>query len=113
MARFTEHAKKKIIIPTKLILTGFKDWIISDNSYFIHWFWHIKEDSPREISRVPKPFKKNKIVVIISVLLKTLRPKDPIEGYSITLNNLFIFTKLLIYFLAEDFGACGTTRINS
>ena len=113
MAQFTGYAKEKIIIPTKLIPTGFKGWIISENGYFIHWFWHIKGDGPQGISRVPKPLGKNKTVAVVPALLKTLRPKDPIGGYSVTLNNLFISTKLLVYLLAEGFGARGTARINS
>ena len=113
MARFTEHAKEKITIPTKLIPTGFKGWIISDNGYFIHWFEHAKGDGPQEINKVPKPLGKNKIAAVIPVLLKTFRPKNPIRGYSVTLNNFFIFTKLLIYFLAKGFGAHETTRTNS
>ena len=113
MARFIKCAKKKITIPIKPISTGFKSWIILDNGYFIHWFWHVKGDNLQEINRVPKPLGKNKIVVVILVLLKTLRPKDPIKEYSITLNNLFTFTKLLIYLLVEGFGAYGTIRTNS
>ena len=113
MARFIECAKEKITIPTKPIPTGFKGWIISDNGYFIHWFWHVKGDGPQGISRVPKPLGRNKIAAVVLVLLKTLRPKDPIRGYSVTLDNLFIFTKLLVYFLAEGFGARGTARTNS
>ena len=113
MARFIKCAKEKITIPIKLIPTRFKDWIISDNSYFIHWFWHAKGDGPQEINKVPKPLGRNKIIVVILTLLKTFRPKDPIRGYSVTLNNLFIFTKLLIYLLAKGFGAYKTTRTNS
>ena len=49
---------------------------------------------------------------MVSAFLKTL-PHAPSSTYNIILNNLFVFIKLLIYFLAEDFGACGTTRINA
>ena len=66
MSRFTEHAKEKITIPTKLILTGIKAWVLSDNNYFIsdnnyfmYWIWHAKGDGSQEI-KVPKPLKKKK-----------------------------------------------------
>ena len=113
MARFIKYAKEKIIIPIKLISTGFKGWIISDNGYFIHWFWHIKGDGPQGISRVPKSLEKNKIIVVIPALLKILWPKDSIGGYNITLDNFFIFIKLLVYLLAKGFGVHKTIRINS
>ena len=71
MSQFTERAKKKIIIPIKPILTGIKAWVLLDNSYFMHWIWHAKGNSPQEI-KVPKPLGKNKIVAVVLTLLNTL-----------------------------------------
>ena len=48
---------------------------------------------------------------MVLALLNTL-PQGPPGTYSITLDNLFIFTKLLVYLLAKDFSACGTTKTN-
>ena len=53
------------------------------------------------------------VTVVIITLLKTLIPQKPCEGYGVMLDNLFTFTKLLIYLSAEGFGAHGTTRINA
>ena len=113
MARFIGRAKEKITIPTKPIPTGFKGWAISDNGYFIHWYWHAKGDGPQGIGRVPKPLGKNKTAAVVPVLLKTLHPRDPPGGYSVTLDNLFTSTKLLVYLSAEGFGARRTARTNS
>ena len=46
MSQFTGYAKEKITIPTKLIPTGFKGWVITDKEYFLYWFWHTKDDGP-------------------------------------------------------------------
>ena len=71
MSRFIGRAKEKIIIPTKPILTGIKAWVLSDNSYFMHWIWYAKGDGPQGI-KVPKPLGKNKIAAVILALLNTL-----------------------------------------
>ena len=78
----------------------------------MHWFWHTKGNSPQKISKIPKPLNRNKIVAVILTLLNTL-PQAPPSTYNITLNNLFISIKLLVYLLAEGFGAHGTTRTNA
>ena len=49
---------------------------------------------------------------MIPALLNTL-PQGPPGTYNITLDNLFISIKLLVYLSAEDFGARGTTRTNA
>ena len=110
ISQFIKRAKEKIIIPTKPIPTKIKAWVFSDNSYFMHWIWHAKGDGPQKI-KIPKPLEKNKIVVVVSALLNTL-PQGPPGTYSVTLDNLFTSTKLLVYFSAEGFGACDTTRTN-
>ena len=74
----------------------------------MHWIWHVKGDGPQGI-KVPKPLGKNKIVVVVLALLNTL-PQGLPGTYSIILDNLFTSMKLLVYFLAEGFGARGTIR---
>ena len=49
---------------------------------------------------------------MIVYLLKTFS-KDPPGTYNIILDNLFISTKFIIYFLAKGFGAYGITRTNT
>ena len=49
---------------------------------------------------------------MVSALLNTF-PQAPPGIYSITLDNLFTFTKFLVYLLAEGFGTRGTTRTNA
>ena len=78
----------------------------------MHWFWYTKGDGSQEISKVPKPLDRNKIIVIILALLNTL-PQAPPGTYSVTLNNFFTSTKLFVYLLAEGFGACDTIRTNA
>ena len=78
----------------------------------MHWFWYAKGDGPQGISKVPKPLNRNKIIVVVLALLNTL-PQAPSGIYSVTLDNLFISTKLLMYLSAEGFGARGTTRTNA
>ena len=78
----------------------------------MHWFWHTKGDGLQEINKVPKPLGRNKIVVVILALLNIF-PQAPPSTYSITLNNLFTFIKLLVYLSAKGFGACGTIRTNT
>ena len=112
MSRFTGRAKEKISIPTKPIPTGFKGWVIADQGYFLHWFWHAKGDGPQGIGKIPKPLGKNKTAAVISALLNTL-PKGPPGTYSVTIDNLFTSTKLLTYLSAEGFGARGTARTNA
>ena len=109
---FTERAKEKIIISIKPISIKIKIWVLSDNSYFVHWFLHTKEDNPQGISKVSKPLGRNKIVLVILIFLNTL-PQTPFSTYNVILDNLFIFTKFLVYLLAEGFGACGTMRTNA
>ena len=99
MSQFIGHIKKKITIPTKPILTGIKVWILADNGYFVHWFWHTKGDGPQGINKVPKSLGKNKIATVVLALLKTL-PQAPPGTYNITLDNLFISIKFLVYLLA-------------
>ena len=36
ISRFIKRVKEKITIPTKLILTEIKAWVLSDNNYFMH-----------------------------------------------------------------------------
>ena len=38
ISQFIGRVKEKITIPTKLIPTGFKGWVIADKGYFLHWF---------------------------------------------------------------------------
>ena len=111
MSRFTGRIKEKITIPTKPIPTGIKAWVLSDNGYFMHWIWHVKGDGPQGI-KVPKSLGKNKIAAVVPALLNTL-PQGPPGTYSVTLDNLFTSTKLLVYLSAEGFGACGTARTNT
>ena len=49
---------------------------------------------------------------MVLALLNTL-PQTPPSTYSVTLNNLFIFIKLLMYLSAKGFGARGTARTNT
>ena len=98
MVRFTGRAKEKLTIPTKLIPTGIKAWVIADQGYFSHWFWYAKGDRPQGIGPIPKPLEINKIAAVILALLNTL-PKGPLGTYNIILDNLFTSIKLLIYFL--------------
>ena len=109
MSRFTGRAKEKITILTKPIPTGFKGWVIADEGYFLHWFWYAKGDGPQGIGKVPKPLRRNKIVVVIPALLNTFPNCSP-GTYGVTLDNLFISTKLLMYLSAEGFGAHRTAR---
>ena len=109
ISQFTGCAKEKIIIPTKLIPAGTKTWVFSDNGYFVYWFWYAKGDGPQGISKISKPLGRNKIVVVVLALLNTL-PQAPPGIYSVILDNLFIFIKLLIYLSAKGFGARGTIR---
>ena len=78
----------------------------------MYWFWHTKEDSPQEINKVFKPLDRNKIVVVILALLNTLPQASP-GTYSVTLDNLFIFIKLLVNLSAKGFGAYSTARTNT
>ena len=96
MVRFTGRAKEKLTIPTKLILTGIMAWIIADKGYFLHWFWHAKNSDPQGIGRIPRPLRRNKTAAVILALLKTL-PQGPPNTYSVMLDNLFTFTRLLVY----------------
>ena len=112
ISRITERAKEKITIPTKPIPTEIKAWVFSNNGYFVHWFWHAKGDGPQGISKVPKPLGRNKTAAVVSALLNTLLQAPP-GTYSVTLDNLFTSTKLLMYLSAEGFGARGTARTNA
>ena len=112
MSRFTGRSKEKITIPSKPIPTGIKGWVIADEGYFMYWIWHAKGDGPQGIGKVPKPLGKNKTAAVVVYLLKTL-PKGPPGTYSVTLDNLFTSTKLLVYLSAEGFGARGTARTNA
>ena len=112
ISRFTECVKEKITIPTKPILTRIKTWVLSDNNYFVHWFWHTKGDGSQGINKVSKPLDRNKIIIVILALLNTL-PQAPPGTYSVTLDNLFTSTKLLVYLSAKGFDARGTTRTNA
>ena len=96
MVRFTGRAKEKLTIPTKPIPTGIKAWIIADKGYFLHWFWHAKGSGPQGISQISRPLERNKIALVVLVFLKTL-PQGPPGTYSVILNSLFIFTRLLAY----------------
>ena len=77
----------------------------------MHWIWYAKGDGSQGI-KVPKPLGKNKIVVVIPALLNTFSQGPP-GTYSVTLDNLFTFIKLLVYLSAEGFGARSTARINA
>ena len=112
MSRFTGRAKEKITIPTKPIPTGIKGWVLADNGYFCHWFWHGKGDGPQGIGKTPKLLGRNKTAAVVPALLKTL-PQAPPGTYGVTLDNLFTSTKLLVYLSAEGFGARGTARTNA
>ena len=111
ISRFTGRAKEKITIPTKPIPTGIKAWVLSENGYFIHWIWHAKGDGPQGI-KVPRPLGRNKTAAVVPALLNTL-PQAPPGTYSVTLDNLFTSTKLLVYLSAKGFGARGTARTNA
>ena len=78
----------------------------------MHWFWHAKGDGLQGINKVSKPLGRNKIVVVVLTLLNTL-PQAPPGTYSVILDNLFIFIKLLVYLSAKGFGARNTARINT
>ena len=69
-----------------------KVWVLADYSFFYHWFWYTKGDGPKGISQIPKTLKRNKIVIVILALLNTLLQNSL---YGVTLDNFFIFTKLL------------------
>ena len=70
MTRFTDRAKEKVIISSKLILTGIKDWALAEKGYFLHWFWYAKRKGPQGVPKKPK--KLNVIVVVVPALLFTL-----------------------------------------
>ena len=112
MSRFTGRAKEIITIPSKPIPTGFKVWILADNRYFLSWSWHAKGDSPQGIGKIPKPLGRNKTAAVVAYLLSTL-PEAPPDTYSVTLDNLFVSTKLVSYLGSKGFGARGTARINA
>ena len=104
MAHFIGYTKEKITLPIKPIFTEIKGWVLLDNGYFVYWFWYIKEDGPQGISKIPKLFGRNKIAIVIIILLKTFIPQKPCGGYSVMLDNLFIFIKILVYLSAKASG---------
>ena len=108
MCRFTGRTKAKLTIKNKPIPTGIKAWVIADQGYFLHWFWHAKGDGPQGIGPVPKALGRNKTAAVVPALLNTL-PRDP-YGYSVTLDNLFTSIKLLMYLSSIGYGARGTAR---
>ena len=110
MCRFTGRTKAKLTIPTKPIPTGIKAWVIADQGFFLHWFWHAKGDGPQGIGRVPKALGRNKTAAVIPALLKTLPQRS---AYGVTLDNLFTSTKLLVYLSSIRYGARGTARTNA
>ena len=109
---FTGRSKEKLTIISKPIFIGIKGWVLADQGYFCHWYWHAKGDGLQGIGRVPKPLGKNKTVAVVPALLNTL-PKDPCDTYDVILDNLFIFIKLLIYLSQIGYGARGTIRTNT
>ena len=116
MSRFTGRAKEKITITSKPIPTGIKAWVIANEGYFLHWFWHAKGDGPQGIGPVPRPLGRNKTAAVVPALLNTLPeislPKHCHNSYSVTLDNLFTSTKLLAYLSQIGYGARGTARTN-
>ena len=69
ISRFIERVKEKITIPSKPIFTEIKIWVLSDNSYFVHWFWHMKEDGLQGINKVSKPLGRNRIIIAVILIL--------------------------------------------
>ena len=112
MSQFTGRAKEIITIPPKPIPTGFKAWILADNGYFLSWAWHAKGDGSQGIGRIPRALGRNKTAAVVVYFSGTL-PEAPPGTYSVTLDNLFISTKLVAYLRSKGFGARGTARINA
>ena len=112
MSRFTGRAKEIITIPPKPIPTGFKAWILADNGYFLSWSWHAKGNGPQGIGRVPKALGRNKTAAVVAYLLGTL-PAASFGTYGVTLDNLFILTKLVSYLGSKGFSCRGTIRTNA
>ena len=99
ICRFTGRAKEKLTITNKPIPTSIKVWILKDKGFFYHWFWYTKGNSSQGISPVPQALERNKIAVIVLALLNTLS-RGPPGTYSMTLDNLFTFIKILVFAIA-------------
>ena len=111
MCRFTGRAKETVTITGKPIPTGFKTWIIAEEGYFLHWFWHAKSKGPQGIGRVPRELGANKTAATVVALLKALPQVH--SSFTVTIDNFFTSQKLLLLLSKLGYGARGTARTNA
>ncbi|KAI8680763.1 hypothetical protein NCS56_00482300 [Fusarium sp. Ph1] len=132
MVRFTGRSNETTVVKGKPIPRGFRIWVVAQQGFFIHWFWHITgaqygavgvelPPAKRRCTRrtqgsqetqegsSDEPIALNSTQSVVVALANTL----PKATYHVFVDNLFSSADLFRSLRMHGHGATGTARANS
>ena len=97
-------------MPSKLILIGYKIWVIADGGYFLQWNFHAKGDGPVGLNMKEYPDLAPTQAIVAHLLNQLPPPLTLNYSYYCFMDNLFSTPKLFSLLRTRNIAATGTTR---
>lgn len=119
ISRFQGRSNEKTTIPNKPEPTGFKIWVLAQESFFWAWNWHCPGEKngpvgvkcPTELGGTTTGKKGNKCQAVMWHLLRQL-PKEGRDSHCVA-DNLFVSYNGCRFFRSKGIGITGTCRKKS